>query len=422
MFDVIIIGAGAAGLNAARKLSKQSKSVLIVEARDRIGGRIHTVKSAPFSTPIEYGAEFIHGDLPVTKALLKEAGVPCHKGSGKVWNVQEGKLTPGDFFTAGWDEMLHKLKQLDRDMSIADFLRKYFGGPEHNELRESIHHFVSGYDAADPEKASSLSLREEWLAEEDITGYHPEGGYSRLINFLHGECAKQHVTFELNREVTEITWGKGRVDIHVNDGKIFQASKAIITIPPAVLKTNRLKFSPEIPTYMEAIRKIETGGVIKFLVEFKEAYWENSSGDFQNMNDLHFLFSDAAIPTWWTQRPTTTTLLTGWLAGPVLLEIDRSENALRSKCFQSLAYLFKCSEEKLLEKIRAVKIIDWTADQFACGAYAYRSVDGNGALKVLSTPIEETIYFAGEAYHNGTDMGTVEAALKSAEDIVRKHF
>jgi monoamine oxidase len=173
---------------------------------------------------------------------------------------------------------------------------------------------------------------------------------------------------------------------------------------------------------MEAIQRIETGGVIKFLVEFKEAYWENPSGEFHKMSDLHFLFSDADIPTWWTQRPATTTLLTGWLAGPVLDEIDRTEDALRSKCYQSLAYLFNSSEEEIQEKIHAIKIIDWTVDQFACGAYAYRSVNGNVALKVLLTPIEETIYFAGEAYHDGSDMGTVEAALKSGEDVIKKHF
>lgn len=419
MIDIIIIGAGAAGLSAARELSKKN-SVLVLEARDRIGGRIHTVKESNFSLPIDYGAEFIHGDLPLTKAILKEAEIKYRKGEGKVWNIFEGKLTEGDFYTDGWNELLEQIKQLKEDMSIAAFLRQYFSEPKYSELREFVVQFVSGYDAADPEKVSSFSLRDEWLAEEDMTGYHPDGGYGGLINFVYEECLKQNVAFKFQHEVVNIQWQKGTVEIFLNDGSSFEAKKVIVTIPPAVLKTNRVTFSPPIPAYTEAIQKIETGSVIKFVVEFKQPYWEQSDYRFRSMNNLLFLFSDAEIPTWWTRKPNHVPLLTGWLAGPVLNEIDRSEEALRARCHRSLMYLLDCTKAALISHVREIKIIDWTNDPYALGAYAYRSVEGNKAIKIFSQPVEETIYFAGEAYYDGPAMGTVEAALMSGKLIVNR--
>ncbi|RAW03196.1 flavin monoamine oxidase family protein [Pseudochryseolinea flava] len=418
MIDIIIVGAGAAGLSAARTLGK-TKKVLVLEARDRIGGRIHTVHDKTFSVPIEYGAEFIHGDLPVTKSLLEEASIKSRKGEGKVWNVYAGKLSEGEFYTEGWDDMLAKLKALQEDISINEFLQRYFNDEKYKDLRESVVQFVSGYDAADPEKASALSLRDEWLAEEDLTGYHPEGGYGGLINFLYDECLKQNVTFKLNQEVVAITWKKGEGMVMLSDGSFFEGRRVLITVPPAVLKAKPIIFSPDIPQQLDAIQKIETGGVIKFVVEFKEAYWEKDDYRFRTMNNLHFLFSDAEIPTWWTQKPKDVPLLTGWLAGPVLKEIDRSPEALLARCQRSLMYLLNCSKAALVSHIRGIKIIDWSNDPLAGGAYAYRSVEGNKTLKILSQPIQDTIYFAGEAYYDGPAMGTVEAAFQSSELVAR---
>src|SRR5688500_6574289 len=115
MVDVIIIGAGAAGLSAARTLSAKGKSVCIVEARDWIGGRIHTMKGEGFSVPVEAGAEFIHGNLPLTQTLLKEANVSYQAGNGQTWNVEKGKLSKGDLFDKDWDVLIQKLSQLKQD-------------------------------------------------------------------------------------------------------------------------------------------------------------------------------------------------------------------------------------------------------------------------------------------------------------------
>src|SRR5688500_13575363 len=127
MIDVIIVGAGAAGLSAARVLSRSEKSLYIMEARDRIGGRIHTLKNEGFSYPVEAGAEFMHGELPLTKALMKEAKVSYQAGHGRVWNVIKNRLSAGNFFDEGWNELMSRLQQLEQDITIGEFLQKYFG-------------------------------------------------------------------------------------------------------------------------------------------------------------------------------------------------------------------------------------------------------------------------------------------------------
>ncbi|HEX8060924.1 MAG TPA: FAD-dependent oxidoreductase, partial [Cyclobacteriaceae bacterium] len=91
MSSIIIIGAGAAGLTAARSLGKTGKQVTVLEARNRVGGRIFTSTDGGFSQPVENGAEFIHGDLPLTQQLAKEAGVKFRDGDGRQWNVESGK-------------------------------------------------------------------------------------------------------------------------------------------------------------------------------------------------------------------------------------------------------------------------------------------------------------------------------------------
>lgn len=427
MDSIVIIGAGAAGLTAARMLSKAGKTVTVVEARDRIGGKIFTAHEKDFSVPLETGAEFIHGDLPLTKRLAKEAGIALLKGKGESWNLKDGVVEENDVFEEGGNELMDKLNNLEHDMSIAEFLDTYFSEPEYDSLRESILRFVEGFDAAEPTKVSAFALREEWDDKDDdsLQGYRLDGGYSQLMHFLKQECMNRSVTFHLNTVVTEIQWAKHQVTVIAEGNEQFTADSVLITVPPAVLKTGRITFSPAIPEQLDAIQKIETGGVIKFLVEFTEAIWETESyTTFREFPDLHFLFTDATIPTWWTQRPLHVPFLTGWLSGHSALYASKTEEELKQDAIQSLAYIFGSSEEALKNKIVAIKIVNWITDPFARGAYAYKTVDTPQAVKFLAEPVEDTIYFAGEAYYEGTEMGTVEAALVSGEEkanVMLKH-
>ena len=162
MIDVLVIGAGAAGLSGARSLLKEGISVVILEGRDRIGGRIHTIEGEGFSFPVEAGAEFMHGDLPFTKALMKESNVSYFAGEGRAWNVQSNSLSEGDIFHDDWDTLVAKLQELNHDITIGRFLELHFSDPRFKSLTDSVKKFVEGYDAADIHRASALASKEEW--------------------------------------------------------------------------------------------------------------------------------------------------------------------------------------------------------------------------------------------------------------------
>lgn len=420
MTDVIIIGAGAAGLMAANESGKAGKSVIIIEARNRIGGRIHTIQSEGFSGPVEAGAEFIHGDLPVTLSLLREANISFYEGTGAAWQVKDGRLNKGEFFTEGWGEMMDTLNNLEHDMSLRTFLDQYFSDPKYNELRDSVIRFVQGYDAADINRVSVFALREEWNNEDSTIGYHPEGGYSKLMDFLAERCQQQGASIHLSKVVTTVKWNSGQIEVMTADGDHYTARKVLITIPVSVLKTGAISFDPPIPEQMNAFNKLGNGNVIKFLIEFKRAFWEsNHPLQANKMPDMHFLFSDAFIPTWWTQRPAPIPLLTGWLAGPPEKIVNQTDDELLEEAFRSLAYLFDCSDDVLKGQARTARVFNWARDPFTQGAYAYKTIEADEALKLLTQPVKDTIYFAGEALYDGPAMGTVEAALASGAEAAK---
>src|SRR5215831_5552077 len=114
--DIIVVGAGGCGLNAARILSKKGKKVLVLEARDRIGGRIFTMQPGEFSQAVEMGAEFIHGNLRTTLRLLRKAKIPVLEMHGDFIQVQHDEVKQEEVFGVGWNEVVKRLKKLKHDM------------------------------------------------------------------------------------------------------------------------------------------------------------------------------------------------------------------------------------------------------------------------------------------------------------------
>src|SRR3984893_13493489 len=135
---IVVIGAGAAGLMAARELGRAGKRVTILEARDRCGGRIHPLPSADFGYPAEGGAEFVHGQAPVTYGLLRDAGLSLLPIQGTQWTVEDGKFSREESQYPHEAELHKALKELKDDLTVAEFLRRYFAGPKYDRLRHSI--------------------------------------------------------------------------------------------------------------------------------------------------------------------------------------------------------------------------------------------------------------------------------------------
>ncbi|MBS1687856.1 MAG: FAD-dependent oxidoreductase [Bacteroidetes bacterium] len=419
--DVIVIGAGAAGLMAARELVKKGKSVCVLEARDRVGGRIYTIYDNPMSGHIEAGAEFIHGDLQTTLSLLREAEIPFHSLAGKTWQQKNGVLKRETHFIEHWDLLVQRLKELKEDMSIADFLERWFGEDKYSSLREGVRRYAEGYDTADTARASAIALRNEWLHEDEEETYRIDNGYGELIEYLLNECDKGDFELELNSAVTEIHWQEGRVAVFTENEESYLAKQAVITVPLGVLQAEAIKFTPAIPEHTMAVQDMGYGGIIKLLYLFKEAFWESIKNEQGSLKDMSFVISEQEVPTWWTQYPKKSTLLTGWIGGPKAAALkNASEESITELGFMSLANIFKMSVEDLKAQLVSCYIANWSSERFSKGSYSYVTTETAQARQLLTAAIHNTIYFAGEAMYEGKEMGTVEAALKSGIEVVNK--
>lgn len=426
--DIIIVGAGAAGLMAAYNLVIAGKTVTVLEARDRVGGRIHTLQY-PFSEPTELGAEFIHGNLPLTLQLLKQAGIDKQPVDFEMWHYKNGSLTQSYEFIEGWEVLLEKLNSLEQDMPMSKFLELYFAGEDFITMRQQIADYVSGYDTANIADASCFALRREWNNESESDQYRIEGGYASLVNYLKTGLIRMGGQILTKELVKSIEWQKNSLKIKAIDGEVFTSGKVIIALPLGVLQLNpenvaAINFYPEISVQRSAFNNIGFGQVVKILLEFNSGFWEKellapTAG--QNISGMGFLFTNHEIPTFWTQAPLKRPLLTGWLGGPPADAVkDYSKEEVLNLSLGSLAAVFNIKVQELHKQLKAWDVVNWANEPYTRGSYAYDKVDSANARSILFEPVEETIYFAGEYLYEGPAMGTVEAALTSGKRAAEK--
>jgi monoamine oxidase len=422
--DVIIIGAGICGLNAARLLTQKNKKVLILEARDRAGGRIYTKHGGGFSQPVEVGAEFIHGNLKTTLKLIKQAKISTQESGGDFMQIEHGDVEKRDVFSDGWGTMTKQLKSLKQDMTIDDFLEEYFGDEKYSSLRNSVKGYVQGYDAADTSRASAFAIRDEMLSENMSEQHRITNGYGELIDYLCREVEANHGEIALSKIIREVKWAK-QAEVISDGGEIFTARKVIVAVPLGVLQdeTNQkghITFSPSIPDKIKAAKQMGNGSVIKILLEFDEPFWKELKHEKRSMKKLSFVFSSTSIPTWWTQHPLESPLLTGWLAGPKSDKMkNKSDEELLDDSLNSLSYIFQIPAASLRSRLKASLIANWNTDPFSLGAYGYNTIETKEAQKILLQPEGDCLFFSGEALYTGPEMGTVEAAVKSGEEVAK---
>ena len=216
------------------------------------------------------------------------------------------------------------------------------------------------------------------------------------------------------------------MSVVTTNGDVYTGNKVIITVPIGVLCAApgdpcAITFSPALPAIDAAIGKMGYGAVIKVLLRFTEPFWKQpgiAKLVEKKLDNIGFIFSREAIPTWWTQHPGTLPLLTGWLGGPPAEEMRHtSDEDIRDAALSSLAAIFKTTVGDLQAQLLSWRVVNWTASPYSRGSYTFATVDTDTARKVLCTPVEDTICFAGEALYDGPEMGTVEAALSSGKSI-----
>jgi monoamine oxidase len=408
----VVVGAGAAGLMTARELARAGKRVTILEARDRCGGRIWPLPPEEFGYPAEGGPEFVHGAAPVTRALMREARLSLQPRGGTRWSTRVGALSPDESSTPHMGPFYRALEELKADLPIAEFLERHFADRRYAKLRRSVIRTVEGYDAADPQRFSTLALRDEWMARDDGEHGRITGGYGALIEFLASECRKHGAALHLAAALTAIDEAGGQVALRCRDGAAFEADAAILTVSLPLL--SEIVLPPAARERAAVAADIGFGNVVKILLRFATQWWADHRG--RDLADLSFLISDATVPTWWTQHPAEYPVLTGWFAGPKADRVSSlTEAELIDMGLASLAEIFELPVDRIRSNLVGARAINWGNDPFARGAYSYATPRTRKAQSALSEPNGSPIFFSGEALYAGPDMGTVEAALASGE-------
>jgi glycine/D-amino acid oxidase-like deaminating enzyme len=454
-YDVIIVGAGAAGLAAGARLAQSGKRVALLEARDRVGGRIFTrhLPAAEGHAPmsVELGAEFIHGLPPATWSLIGQAKLSAYELEGTELSFIDGRWAPpvNQPATPVIGDMMRWLEARPGcDMSFAEYQAAVPADPATDAAAAN---YVEGFNAADRHRIGIAALAFQQRAEDTIDAdrlFHVAEGYDAVMEFLAKEFRAAGGEIALGAAVRLIEWRRGGVRIEAawrgasgtgaaaTDGRDLRARQALITVPLGVLQADSIAFSPPPAEILEQARRLAMGEVVRVSLVFRERFWRDRRPPSipadvrRKLADLSFLFTPAEVPpTWWTSNPAPSPILTAWTGGPRATQLRRSiaaggdPLALPHRCLASLARLFEVSFAELQNQLVSWHEHDWSADPYSLGAYSYVPAGALDAPAKLTAPVEETLYFAGEHTDITGHWGTVHAAIgtgaRAAEQMLR---
>jgi monoamine oxidase len=425
--EVLIIGAGVAGLAALRELSRAGSDVLCLEARDRIGGRILTVHDPLSPLPIELGPEFIHGRPPETWDIVREANLAVYDCAEDAVHINAGQVEDAADAWEQVDEITEDMKRVaeeGKDPTFLDFIEQ--SGHSEKAKRWATG-YVEGFNAAHKEVIGVASLALDAQAADAIEGdrnFRIVNGYESIPNYLLAgvESAKERI--QLNAVVEAIHWKPAAATVHVRSAltgetNTIQARCLIITLPLGVLQ--QIPFEPEPADALAAARALRFGQVMRVVYLFSHSWWE----EHEDLADAGFWLSqESYFPTWWTILPVRAPLLTGWSAGPhadKLLGLSKPE--MIKQALADLSRLTGHALHDLEAALQTAHFHNWHDDPFARGAYSYVPAGALHRRQTLAQPVENTLFFAGEATevngHSATVHGAVATGYRAAQQVLK---
>jgi monoamine oxidase len=410
---VVVVGAGLAGLAAAQALRSGGCTITLLEARDRIGGRVWQQGMAA-GVPVELGPEWLSPDGELHE-LLVHAGARLVPADGGRWQRRDGRWENQDDFSDRNAELVDRIRHLPgSDRSALEALA-YCCATAPAEDRARLLGYVEGFHAADPALLSA-----DWLAEvedeqpADASDLRSLDGTMPAVEALWTASG----TFELRlaTEVVAVGWRPGQVEVRVAATREpVVADAAVVTVPLPILE--ELAISPDVPDIRRAASLLKMGQVVKLVLRFEDAFWERVGPP----GPMLFLHAPAEpFPVCWT-GPGGAPVLTVWAGGPAAERLaGRSEAELVQLATGSIARGLGLRPDRVRRRLRQHWWHDWHADRFARGAYSYVGVGGTRAHEVLARPVEGTLFFAGEATCGEGLNATMEGALRSGRRAARQ--
>jgi len=403
---VIVVGAGLAGLSAAGALLEGGCDVTVLEARDRIGGRVFP-DGMTAGVPVELGPEWLSADGELHDLFVR-AGARLVPAQGARWRRRGDRWENQDDLADRNANLVEKIRRLPGpDRSLLDALAECCADASDDD-RTRLLGYVQGFHAADP---AILSAR--WLGEVEANQPAEDSdlrsldGTAPTLRALATERVKNAT--RLGTEVVGLRWRRGRVEVHTRErGGPVVGGAAVITVPLPILR--QLPITPELPELAEATALLRMGHVVKLVMRFEEPFWR----DVVPGGPMLFLqVPGKPIPVWWT-APKDAPVLTAWAGGPSAERLaGTAEGELLRLAIESLAAGLGIGEEEVRRRVREHRWHDWSSDRFTRGAYSYVGVGGTRAHEVLSRPVEQTLFVAGEATCGEGLNATMEGALRS---------
>jgi monoamine oxidase len=401
--DVAIIGAGAAGLGAARTLESSGLSMIVLEARDRIGGRAHTIMAAP-GIPFDLGCEWLHSaDKNDFVGIARQLGFAVDT-KRPPWREQTydavfTKAQRAEFFGAmdAFYDRAEQAAENDDDAPAATCLEP---GNPWNPMIDAVSTYINGFELKD------VSLHDMDAYEDTEVNWRLPDGYGSLIAAYGASCP-----VALNTEVMVIDHSGARLKIETSRGTL-SAARVIVCVPTNLIAREDIRFHPPLPAKVDAATGLPLGADNKVMLALDNAdKWPADVG-----------LRGATISTEigsFHLRPSGRPCIAGFYGGTFARAMeDAGEGALLAHSIDEIVALLGSDIRRKLTPLAESR---WCHDRFAQGAYSAAKPGHAESRAVLAAPVDDRLFFAGEATSPNffsTAHGARESGVRAAQEVM----